>query len=70
MKEGPYNVLDLSARTAVMQRGPLVERITADRITPAPPPVDETETHKYAAALADFAVKKLDGEALLLEGML
>lgn len=40
VNEGPYKVLELSARISVIQRGPLVERVTVDHITSASPPVD------------------------------
>lgn len=37
--EVPYKVFDFSARTAVIQRGPLVEPVTVDHITPALAPL-------------------------------
>lgn len=49
--DGPYKLLYLSARSAAIQRVPLVERVTLNRITPALPPVEA----------ADFATKNLDG---------
>ena len=68
--EGPYKVLDVSTRTTVIQRGPLVVRVTVDPITPAPAPVTEPESHKYGATPEDVAAKNTDGEAWLFEGLL
>lgn len=65
--DGPYKVPDLWARTAVSQRGSLVERVTVDRITPAPPPIDKPCAHKYAATPADLSALNLDGEACLVD---
>lgn len=59
-----------SARTALIQLGPLVEHVTVDRITTAPPLVEEQETHKYADTPADLAAKNLGGEASFLDGVL
>lgn len=67
--EDLHKDLDLSARAPVIQRDLLVERVTVDRITPAPPPVDEPATQKKAAKPAYLPVKNLDGEAWLVDGL-
>lgn len=56
--EGPHKVLNFSARIAVIQRCPLVERINIDQVRIATPPGDEPEKQKYATTAAEPAAKK------------
>lgn len=57
--EGPHKVLYLYERAAVIQCGLLIESVNVYRITSAPAPVEEPESHKYGATPADGDEKPL-----------
>ena len=60
--EGPYRVLDVTDRTATVQRGGVAERVTLDRLTPAP--INATEK---ASAPPPVAAELLPSPANLAE---
>lgn len=68
--EGPYKFFHLSFRITVIQRGPFVERVTVDRITPALATVFVPESYQYASTHADIAAKNIDCQAFLVDGLL
>lgn len=68
--EGPYKILEVSARTAVIQRVLLVERVTIYRVTPIPSPLHPPEEHKYAATPEELAKKNTSGDGWLVDGVL
>lgn len=68
--EGPSEALCLSTRTAIIQHGPLVDRVSVDCITHAPSLFDDSKSHKYADPPSDLAAKNVDGEAWLVNRLL
>ncbi len=71
--EGPYQVLEVTERTAAIQRGGVVERVTLDRVIPAPVTKTERETAPPPVAVehlptpSDLAEKNLAGPSYLVD---
>ena len=71
--EGPYQVLEVTDRTAAIQRGGVVERVTLDRVVPAP--VTKTERDmappptaaEHLPTPADLAEKNRAGPSYLVD---
>ena len=71
--EGPYRVLDVTDRTATVQRGGVAERVTLDRLTPAP--INATEkasapppvAAEHLPSPADLAEKNRSGPSYLVD---
>lgn len=68
--EGSYKALQVSIRTVIIHRGHLVERVTIDRVTPAPAPLNPPEENRYAKTPEDLAKKIPSGDAWLMDGIL
>ena len=57
-------------RTVVIERRGIVERVAADRVTPAPAPEsDAPASYPEAATEEDIEEKNLDGETWLVDGI-
>ena len=61
---GPYRVLHNDKRTVVIDRNGIVERVSTDRVTPAPRPAREQVP---AASMRDVARKNRSGPSFLVE---
>lgn len=59
--EGTYKVLEVSARAVVIQGGRLLERVTVDRVTPEPTPLNPPEEHLCAPTTKDLLKKMTTG---------
>lgn len=68
--EGPYKVLEVNDRTIVIQRGDVVERVSADRTTPAPTPPQPKIANVHDASPKDLLQKNIEGETWLVESIL
>lgn len=70
MIEEQYKVLDLYARTSIIQRGTPVDHVTVDRISTTSANVSELECSRYVASTEVLSAKNLDAEAWLIDGLL
>ena len=71
--EGPYKVLEIDNRTIVIQRGEVVERVSADRTTPAPQPntaVADADKQEREASASYMASNNREGETWLVDKLI
>ncbi|MEM6472591.1 MAG: chromo domain-containing protein [Planctomycetota bacterium] len=69
--EGPFKVLRVDVRTVVIQRGDVVERVSADRVAPAPAPKSDAPIeYPEAATPKDLAEKNIEGESWLVDSLI
>ena len=64
---GPFRVLQVEGRTVAIQRGDIVERVSADRVVLAPRHLPVPETDLYEATPADLADKLTSGPTWLFK---